>query len=190
MKLKAFYSLAFIACIFMFGSCKNDLAKESSSEIVKSEITSSEVKSLPTSEKPTEKAVGLDWYGMGDAEALVAKEKKNIIVDVYTQWCGPCKMMDKNTFTNPEVQKAMSEKFHAIKYDAEGNFDMTFKGKTYGNPNHQPNKRGRNSKHEFADFFSVRGYPSMVVMDENFNILEKIVGYKDPTQFLEAIKAY
>ena len=189
MKLKDFYLMAFIACLFMFGSCKNENAIDSTTTVAKSEINSQPVENTTT--KPDSKnTVGLDWYGMGDAEALVAKEPKKIIVDVYTQWCGPCKMMDKNTFTNPEVQKAISEKFHAIKFDAEGAFEMTFKGKKYGNPNHQASKRGRNSKHEFADYFSVRGYPSMVVMDENFNILEKIVGYKDPTQFLEAIKAY
>lgn len=186
MKHTLFNILAIFALISVI-SCK-DTSSESKSDAVLSQsaVTSISTKSpSKTSDKVSE---GLDWYTMNDVEALVKQDQKKILVDVYTQWCGPCKMMDKKTFTNPDVQKAINEKFHAVKFDAEGADSYNFKGKDWANPNHDPNKRGRNAKHELANFFSVRGYPTLVVLDENFNILQKVVGYKTPEQLLAEIK--
>ena len=98
-------------------------------------------------------------------------------------------MMDRNTFTNSEVQAAINEKFYPVKFDAEGADDINFRGQTYSNPNHVAGKRGRNSPHQLGKFFSVRGYPTLVVLDENFNILHKIVGYKQPQQLLDEMNA-
>lgn len=189
--------LLVIVTMFAF-SCKNTTSTDS--EISKSSVNAdvdktnkSNIKLEATSSSKSvkvttsTKAGEMSWHGMADVEQLVKDDPKKIIVDVYTQWCGPCKMMDRNTFSDSEVQKAINEKFHAVKFDAEGAQDIVFKGRTYSNPNYMPNKRGRNAPHELSKFFAVRGYPTLVVLDENFNILHKLVGYKQPAQLLEAI---
>lgn len=131
------------------------------------------------------------WVDIATAEKKVKGSGKKVIVDVYTQWCGPCKMMDRNTFTDPDVIKLMNTNFYSVKFDAEGNQTETFQGKEYGNPNWNPAKaKRRNSRHELSPFFGVRGYPAMVIMDEEMNILDKLVGYKNPQQFQEALAKY
>lgn len=51
---------------------------------------------------------------------------KNLYIDVYTTWCGPCKMMDKETFSQPEVQKAFAKDFIAAKIDLETQWYATW----------------------------------------------------------------
>ncbi len=132
----------------------------------------------------------MHWYGMGDVADLLKKEKKMILVDVYTKWCGPCKMMDARTFTDASVQSAINEKFYPVKFDAEGPDPIDFNDKTWANPNYNPNKtRGRNAVHELSRFFNVRGYPSLVILDENYNIIKKIVGFKTPDQLIGELAA-
>ena len=133
----------------------------------------------------------MPWVELGNVESLVKKEKKKVLVDVYTPWCGPCKMMDRMTFTDQALVDAVSKSFYPVKYNADGPDSFKFMGKEYGNPNFDPKKtRGRNARHELANFFSVRGYPTMVVMDENMKIVDKIVGYKKPNELLAALEKH
>lgn len=133
----------------------------------------------------------MPWVKMDKVESLVKKRPKKILVDVYTPWCGPCKMMDAKTFTDAEVINQIGKNFYPVKFNAEGPDPINFKGKEYKNPLFNPNKtRGRNSPHQLSSFFAVRGYPTLVVMDENMNIIDKIVGYKDATQLKAALSKY
>lgn len=49
------------------------------------------------------------WYSIEEAVELnsksKAKDKKKFFIDVYTDWCGWCKKMDANTFTDPVIVK-------------------------------------------------------------------------------------
>ncbi len=76
-------------------------------------------------------------------EAAQAKEPRKVMIDVYTKWCGPCKMMMRNTFTNADVISYINENFYAVKFDAEGPDPVEFKGKTFSNPRMSPTSRAQ-----------------------------------------------
>jgi thioredoxin-related protein len=143
---------------------------------------SSSKEAATTEAKEPENYDKIPWATMDNIESLVAKKPRKTIVDVYTPWCGPCKMMDRNTFSNAEIINQIGKNFYAVKFNAEGPDPIKFMGKDYANPKVQPNKRGRNAPHQLSGFFSVRGYPTLVVLDENMKIIDKIVGYKTPEQ--------
>ena len=63
----------------------------------------------------------VNWMSIEKAQELQKTNPKNIIMDIYTDWCGPCKLMDKNTFQNQEVAKFLNDNFYAVKFNAEGN---------------------------------------------------------------------
>ena len=67
----------------------------------------------------------INWMTMNEALDAQAKNPKKIMMDAYTDWCGPCKMLDKNTFQNPDVVKYVNEHYYAVKFNAEGEGDIS-----------------------------------------------------------------
>ena len=58
----------------------------------------------------------VSWMSWEESVQKIAEEggQKKIFIDVYTDWCGWCKKMVKDTFQNPEVAAYMSENFHMV----------------------------------------------------------------------------
>lgn len=124
----------------------------------------------------------INWMSIEEAVEANKKEPRKIMIDVYTKWCGPCKMMMKNTFTNPDVIRYINTHFYAVKFDAESADAVTFKGQFFENPDYNPNATGRNGVHQFSRALQVRAYPTIVYMDEELNIIAPISGYRTPPQ--------
>ncbi len=135
----------------------------------------------------------INWLTLEEAVEAQKKEPKKIFMDAYTSWCGPCKMLDKNTFHNKDVADFINKNYYAVKFNAEGDETINYKGKTYTNPSFNPNTRGRNSSHQLSGYFAIRSYPTMLFFDEQANPIAPIIGYKTPRQlelFLKFFEAY
>ena len=96
-------------------------------------------------------AQGIEFFHGTYEEALqkAQAEGKQIFVDVYTSWCGPCKMMAKNVFTRQEVGDYYNNKFVCLKLDAE-----------------------KESSHAFFKHYQANGYPSFFWLDARGNLLD------------------
>ena len=57
----------------------------------------------------------VNWVSLEDAVELQKKNPKKIMIDMYTVWCGPCRMLDKNTFQNPDVANYINMYYYAPK---------------------------------------------------------------------------
>jgi thioredoxin-related protein len=130
----------------------------------------------------------IKWVSINELESLQQKEPRKVLIDVYTKWCGPCKMMMAQTFTDKSVIKMVNEKFYAVKFNAEGNEVIKFKGYDFSNKKYVAEKPGRNGTHDFtAAIAPVNGriaYPTIVYMDENLNIISPVQGFMKPLQIL------
>ena len=125
----------------------------------------------------------INWLTMNQAVAAQAKDPKKIFVDMYTNWCGPCKLMDRNTFSNKDVIAFINENFYAVKFNAEGNETVSASGQTFSNPGYDPAKsQRRNSRHEFAVYMGVSAYPTVLYIDDTGNLINRVKGYKTPQQ--------
>jgi thioredoxin-related protein len=125
--------------------------------------------------------VSLNWVSFEEAVELNKKEKKKILLDVFTYWCGWCKKMDAETFSNPYLAKYLNDNYYLVKLDAESKEPIEYKGKEY--------RFIRNSKgghHELAEEL-LRGhlsFPSLVFLDENMEMIQPIPGYRDAEELL------
>ena len=70
------------------------------------------------------------WLPFNEGMALAAKENKHVVIDFYTTWCHWCKVMDRETFSNPEVKKYLAENFVTIRINAESTSEkVSYKGR-------------------------------------------------------------
>jgi thioredoxin-related protein len=124
---------------------------------------------------------GLNWYAIDDLDKMKNIEDKKILIDMYTSWCGWCKVMDKKTFTDPNVVKLLNEKFVLIKFNAERREPVTFQGENYEWLN-----TGRKGVNKLAmKMMSGRlGYPTLVYLDGNLNQIKSSPGYKTPEELI------
>ena len=82
--------------------------------------------------------------------------EKPILVDVYTTWCGPCKLLDKTTFQDSDFSSIVNENFTALKWDAEG-------GKFA----------------HLAKRFEVQSYPTLLFLNSNHELVRRHIGYTE-----------
>lgn len=129
----------------------------------------------------------IQWHTFQEVVELSKKEKRKVFIDVYTSWCGWCKVMEKNTFTNPVLIKYINAKYYAVRLDAEMKDTVRFDNKIFVNPS--PNVP--RSTHQLASALlnNKLSYPTTVYLDENFSLLTQVPGYLQPTQ-LEPIVKY
>ena len=141
-------------------------------------LTTSAVSTIAQKTKPKPVAVAvasktteMQWLTLEEAIKENQKEPRKIFVDMYTDWCGWCKVMDKNTFRNAEVVDYASKKYYAVKFNPEKDADIKLGNTTF--------KTMLNGK--------VTGYPTTVVMDEKLNLIQPIAGYLEPRMFHQMI---
>lgn len=132
----------------------------------------------------------IKWMSMNEALQAQKKKPKKIFMDAYTDWCGPCKMLDKNTFSNKDVANFINKNYYPVKFNAEGTEQIKYRDHEFGNPRHDPNRRGRNSQHEFAIAMKINAYPSLVFFDEKGELIGPIPGYRTPHQLEVFLKLF
>ncbi|MDP7006279.1 MAG: thioredoxin domain-containing protein [Phycisphaerales bacterium] len=86
---------------------------------------------------------------------------KLVMIDFYTTWCGPCKMLDKTTWKDKKVQEWLEEKTIPIKIDAE-------------------------KLKPIAQKFDIAAYPTIVFVNSAEKVVGMFVGYKSPENFIPA----
>jgi len=133
----------------------------------------------------------INWVTFEKAIELQQNEPRKIIMDFYTNWCGPCKLLDKKTFANKDVSKYINENYYAVKFNAEGNSQVNFNGNAFTNPNYDPSRANkRNSSHQLSRYFGVNAYPTMVFLDENKGLITQVKGFKTPQQLELYLKMF
>lgn len=140
---------------------------------------------LVSAMKPSGLDEKMKWYSLEEAEKNFKSAKRPILIDLYTDWCGWCKVMDKNTYNDPRVSAYLEKNFYAVKVNAEGRKEISFNGKKFRyNPQYRTN--------EFAIFLTngQLSYPTTVIIPTDGSSPQTIPGYLEPKDFEKILKYF
>jgi thioredoxin-related protein len=127
----------------------------------------------------------IKWLSLAELQTAYAKQPKPIIIDVYTSWCGWCKVMDKETYSNDKVADYINEHFYAVKFNAESKDSAVFGKKKYGfNPAYNAN--------DLAVYllFGRMGYPTTVLLSTIDAQPAPLSGYLKPSELEAPVKYF
>lgn len=117
----------------------------------------------------------IDWINISAADS--GNAGKPVLIDLYTDWCGWCKVMDRKTYTNKALAAYVSEKFYAVKVDAESRSAIKWKGKTFlFSSTYKAN--------EFAVFLTNGrlAFPTTVIIPADGSEPQAVAGYMKPNE--------
>ncbi|MEQ8415442.1 MAG: thioredoxin domain-containing protein [Imperialibacter sp.] len=115
-----------------------------------------------------------EWTSIDQLAEKLKKEPRPVIVEMYANWCGWCKKMDKTTFTDPEVVSLLNESVYVVKINGETTDKFTFLGK-------------ETSGREMVKALGIQGYPTFILVDNDQDRLEIVSGYKTSPQLKRII---
>lgn len=119
----------------------------------------------------------IDWISFEETEKRIKSNPLPILVDVYTDWCGWCKVMDRKTYAHDSVVKYLNKNYYAIKFNAESKTPVKWKGKTYTYNNQQ-------RMHDLA-IELLRGdasFPTTVIIPVQPNEPQPVPGFLQPAE--------
>jgi thioredoxin-related protein len=112
----------------------------------------------------------INWMGYTEGMQKAKETGKPLIVDYYTTWCKYCKLMDEQTYSDPEVIALVNNNFIAIKVNAEGTAEVVDNGK-------------KMTERDLAASNKISGYPTIWFFDEKGAPIAPLPGYSAPADF-------
>ncbi|MTI32933.1 thioredoxin family protein, partial [Xanthovirga aplysinae] len=130
-----------------------------------------------SSKKEVKKKQGIQWISIEEAQERTKNEPRKIFVDAYADWCGWCIVMDKKTFKNSNVAEFVNENYYAVKLNAKSNKEVIFNGVTL-------------TEAQLVQAFGVRAYPTIVLINEKFDMVSPAPGYRNPKDFIDLLEKF
>ena len=127
--------------------------------------TEKKVKAILSIEKKSSKATVFFKGSFNEAKEAAKEQNKLVFIDVYTDWCKPCKLMAIEAFEDPEVADLMNAFFINFKADAE------------------------RSGQQIASKYNVRAYPTTLVVNPLGDIVANNTGYGGVHAFKRQIES-
>lgn len=119
----------------------------------------------------------VEWKTLPQALEEAPKTSKKILLDVYTDWCGWCKRMDRDTYSDKDVAAYLKEHFVASKMNPEKEGTIKYDDKEF-------------TQGQFGQAMGITGYPATAVFNEKGELLTVIPGYIKSVEFLRILKYF
>ncbi len=132
----------------------------------------------------------INWLTFEELEVALAKEPKKVIIHFYADWCVYCKKMEQSAYSKPDIIETLNAEYYAIKFNVESTDEIEFGGERFINANVG---KKRNPYHQIPEYLAGREgkaleLPATVILDEDFNIIERYYWYLSPKEVRKILK--
>jgi thioredoxin-related protein len=129
-------------------------------------------------------AGAMTWLTLDQAAARLQQEKRPVLIDLYTTWCGWCRQMDRKTYSNKRVEGYLEEKFYCVRVDAETKDVLTWLGRTYAyDPQYRSNAFAMYLTHGRLEF------PTTIIITPG-DAPQAIPGFMEPGELEPVLKYF
>jgi len=127
----------------------------------------------------------LSWLTLQEAEIAYKKERKPILIDLYTDWCGWCRVMDKKTYSNKNVINYLHDKFYIVRLNAETKEKISWADKVF-------DFNQSNRTNDIALYFTQGrlSYPTTVIISADGSEPQTLPGYLTPKEIEVLLKYF
>lgn len=130
---------------------------------------------LVTASSFAQTAAEIKWLSITEAEKLMKKNPRKVVVDIYTDWCGWCKRLDATTYKDPAVVEYINKNYYAVKFNAESKDPISFQGTSY---TYDPSRRINSMSNLLMG--NSTGYPTTTFLNEKLEVISVVPGYQQP----------
>ena len=125
------------------------------------------------------------WITFDQLDSVMKVEPRRVIVDIYTDWCGWCKVMDRKTYGDEQVAAYINRHYYAIRFNAEGKSPVTFNGRTF-------EFKPEINIHSLASelMLGQRSFPCTVIIEKNLMNVVPITGYMKVKELEPVLKYF
>ncbi len=120
---------------------------------------------------------GVEWKSISQALEDAPKQNKLILLDVYTDWCGWCKRMDRDTYADSSIAAYLGERFISSKMNPEKDGKVSYESKEFSNG-------------QFGQALGINSYPATAFFNEKGELLTVVSGYVGAKDFLVILKFF
>jgi thioredoxin-related protein len=125
------------------------------------------------------------WMTFQQAQDKAKAEPRIIIMDIYTDWCYWCKVMEHNTYSDPKVAVYLQDKFYPVRFNAESKVPVSWKGQSFEyNPDHRVNDLA------FSLTQGHLAYPTTVIITPDEHNPVYIQGFLKPSDMEPILKYF
>jgi thioredoxin-related protein len=127
----------------------------------------------------------IDWLTWEEAIERQQEQPRKLLVDVYTDWCGWCKQMDKRVFAQSDIADYIGEEFYAVKLNAEQREAIQYAGHTF---RFDPELTRRGAHTLAVSLLDGKlSFPSIVYLDEDRKRITISPGFKPAERFIHEL---
>ena len=113
------------------------------------------------------------WYKINQYDSLIQRGDKKVMIDVYTDWCAPCRKMDAYTFNDKRIARYINENYYPIKHNGESKDTLYYNRKTF-----LPSGK----THQLTYELNINAYPTLLFIDEKGTLITKEAKFFSPNE--------